>query len=404
MNRALATLIALALVLTACAAGTSPTPASATAAPAAVSPSPPLLTHERTPVRPAAGVAYPAVPLPPARAAVLEAALAAAAQAQRAVGVSAAVLVPGAGTWTGATGWADLAQEAPMTPDSRLAVASVTKTFVASLVLLLAHAGILSLDAPIRSLLPVLPPTVSADVTVRELLDHTSGVADYIDAAALLLAASRSPATAIPSGTLLGAIPAPLFAAGRGWAYSNANYLILGLALEHVTGRSLASLIRDRLTGPLGLASIRYQPEEDPGAPLTVGYSATGRGSTGATDVDDGLMPNRAFVDIAASAGGISATALDLARWGAALYGGRVLPDASLDAMLRFLPDFDYGLGAQRRTIGGAVAVGHHGRTVGYASALDDFVGSGIVIVVLANSDTVDVTAIVRSLATAATG
>ncbi len=387
------------LGLVACGPAAASPAVSGSTTPVATASLPALVLPEGTPVLPAAGLSYPAAALDATRSAALDQALRNAAAAHGVVGVSAAVLIPGQGAWTGAIGSADLARGNPMIPSSRLAVASITKTFVAALVLELATEGVMSLDAPIRTLVPDLPPTVPADVTVRELLNHTSGVADYIDDAALLVSASRSPTRPVPTDALLRAIPKPLFPAGRGWAYSNADYLLLGLAVERSTGRSLAALIRERLTGPLRLDSIRYQPEETPGTPITVGYSVAGRGASGATDAGDGLMPNRAFVDIASSAGGISATALDVARWGAALYGGRVLPPSALDGMLSFLPRYDYGLGAQRRTIDGMVAIGHHGRTLGYASALDELVGSGIVISVIANSDAVDVGAIVEALA-----
>jgi D-alanyl-D-alanine carboxypeptidase len=390
----------LAVLLAAC-SGPAPSPtlpgtplaspsASATATPLGVAP----------PVR----RDYPATALPGATRTTLQAALDTALAAQGGVGASAAVLVPGEGAWTGASGSADLAPGRAVTPETRFAIASITKTFIAALVLQLSDAGTLSLDAPIRRYLPDLPDTVAARVTVRELLNHTAGVADYVDNVALLASATADPTRAFSTAELLARIGPPSYPPGTSWRYSNSDYLILGLLAERVSGSSLDELLRVRFFAPLGLTSLVYQPARPPAAPLAHGYSVLGRGADGDTWADDGYLPNRALATIASSAGGIAGTALDVARWGAALYAGSVLPRPTLAQMLTFLPGSDYGLGVELRPIGGQQAIGHNGRTMGYATGLDFFTASSVVIAVLTNSDRLNVDAIVRALAAALPG
>jgi D-alanyl-D-alanine carboxypeptidase len=383
----------LALLLAACGA---PAPTAVRS----ITPSRPAATPSATPVVVAAPTraTYPASTLSPTTAGVLQAALESALAAQGGVGASAAVLVPGQGTWTGAAGSADLAGGRTVTPETRFAIASITKTFVATLILELAREGRVNLDAPVHRYLPDLPANVGERATVRELLDHTAGVADYIDSVALLSAATTDPTRAFTSAELLAQIGPADYPPGTGWRYSNADYLILGLLAEHVTGTPLDDLLRARFFVPLGLASLVYQPAGPPAPPLAHGYSLLGRGPQGDTWAADGYLPNRALATIASSAGGIAGTALDVARWGAALYAGSVLPPAALQGMLTFVPGHAYGLGVELRTIDGQQAIGHNGRTLGYATGLDVLTGSGVVVSVLTNSDRLNVDTIVGAL------
>jgi D-alanyl-D-alanine carboxypeptidase len=398
--RAAGICVSLAVLLAAC-GGLVPSPSPSATVPATAAPSPtatPLL------VAPPAQADYPAGALPASTAAALQGALVDALAAQGGVGASAAVLVPGQGRWTGAAGSADLASKQAVTPETRFAIASITKTFVASLVLQLHDAGAVDLDAPVRGYLPDLPDTVPGAVTVRELLDHTAGVADYIDNAALLGQAATDPTRAVTAAELLAAIGSPDYAPGTSWRYSNSDYLILGMLAQQVTGTPLDELLRARFFTPRHLASLVYQPATAPAAPLAHGYSLIGHGPDGDTWAGDGYLPNRALATIASSAGGIAGTALDVARWGAALYAGSVLPPAALRQMLAFVQGHAYGLGVELRTIGGQQAIGHNGRTLGYATGLDCFTASGVVISVLTNSDRLNVDAIVGALLAAMPG
>jgi D-alanyl-D-alanine carboxypeptidase len=393
----------LALLLTACATpALTPSPSATLRSPSPAPTATPTATAVL--VSPPPPATYPGTPLPAATAAALQAALDAALRAQAGVGASAAVLLPGRGIWTGAAGTADLSTERGVTPATRFAIASITKTFVAAVILQLARADTIGLDTPVRTYLPDLPATVDPLVTVRELLNHTAGVADYIEDATLLAEAASDPARAFTPAELLARIGPADYPPGTSWRYSNADYLILGQLAEHVTGTSLQALLDQRFFGPLGLSSLVYQPDAPPDPPLAHGYSLLGRGPGGDTWAGDGYLPNRALATIASSAGGIAGTALDVARWGAALYAGSVLPTAALQEMLTFVPVHDYGLGVELRTIRGKQAIGHNGRTLGFATGLDALTPSGVVIAVLTNSDRLNVDTIVDALVAALPG
>jgi D-alanyl-D-alanine carboxypeptidase len=332
--------------------------------------------------------------------AALQSALEAAAARQHAVGVSAAVRIPGQGHWEGAVGLADPGGTRMVTTDTTFAIASVTKTFVASLVLRLAERRQLNLDDRLAEWIS-LPSSIDPGVTLRQALNQTSGIGDYVANRDLAESARSRPDHAFTPQELVAAIGPQDFAPGHDWAYSNANYLLLGLVVEAVTTRQFARVLHDELLGPLGLTSAVYQPTERPHPPLADGSSFFSRGSTAD---GSGLLPNLGGATLAATAGGMAATARDIAAWGDALYGGAVLAPASLEAMFTFVPAtgnglYAYGLGVSRRIVGGVESDGHNGRTLGYASGLAYLRTSGITIAVLANADGLDIDAIAGALA-----
>jgi D-alanyl-D-alanine carboxypeptidase len=335
----------------------------------------------------------------PSAAQRLQAALETVAEDQHALGVSAAVIIPGAAAWSGTFGRADPDAQRPVTPDTVFAIASITKTYVAALVLRLVERGALRLDAPLSAYLDP-PAAVDPAVTVRQLLNQTSGVGDYVGNDDLLRTAADQPSRAWTPDELLTFIGPPDFAPGTDWGYSNANYLLLGQLIVAVTGRSVEANLSD-LTERLDLAATVFQPDRAPTGSLAIGSSFFVGGST---DDGSGLLPNRGGATLAWAAGGIASTASEVARWGEALYGGRVLTPASMAAMLEMVPVVDddlqaYGLGVELRQTGGVEAIGHNGRTLGYATRLDYLRESGICIAVLANADGVDVSLVASALA-----
>lgn len=277
-------------------------------------------------------------------------------------GVQYAVATSG-GDWTVASGVARDGQT-PLTPEAPSAVGSATKTFVAAIVLELAHEGRLKLDDRVRAHLPDLP--IPGGVTVRQLLSHTSGLADLFGPLQAKLTAD--PAHVYTPAEVLAAAGPAWFGAGAGFAYSNTNYVILGLLVEKVTGTPMSEVLAQRIFEPLGLAS----------AGLGDGIGADGRPI---------LQP--AWATSFWTSGAITATARDLARWGAELYGGRVLDPSSLAAMTTFTPD-DYGLGSQRLHLDGVVAYGHSGLLSTYTSLLVYFPRQQVTVAILANRAEID--------------
>jgi D-alanyl-D-alanine carboxypeptidase len=321
-------------------------------------------------------------------------------------GVSAAILFADGSIWTGTSGLADVAAERPVTPDTEFAVASISKTFLAALILELAEEGTLELEAPVRDYLPDL--AIDPAITVHQLLDHTSGLHDFFydpDIDKALLADRERVWTAEDSLAYVGK---PYFKPGKGWHYSNTNYVILGLLAEAVGGAPLATQLHARFLAPLGLDHTHYQAVDEPLGPLARAYRFDGPGlDEPAVPLTDGteVVPFTSVVTAAGSAGSIASTAEDLVTWARALYGGRILQPATLAAMVAdaratapFKPSIPYGLGVQVATIDGRPTLGHSGRLLGSRTVVRWLPDEGIAIAVLTNQSRNDPNLVARAL------
>ncbi|HEY0444448.1 MAG TPA: serine hydrolase domain-containing protein, partial [Candidatus Limnocylindrales bacterium] len=321
-------------------------------------------------------------------------------------GVSATIVFADGSRWTGVSGLADVAAGRKVTPDTAFAVGSISKTFLATLILALAAEGRIDLDASVRTYLPAM--RFSRAITVRQLLDHTSGLADFffgrkVDAALL---ADRS-ATWTPARTLT-FVGKPYFAPGTGWHYSNTNYLVLGLLAEHVGGVSLATQYRARFFDPLKLSEAFYEVAERPHGPLAHGYRFTGKKATlPPIDLSEpsGIAPFRSVVTAAGGAGSIAASSRDIAAWARALYGGEVLDPPTLATMFagvgataRYHPKTPYGLGVQAPLVNGYRTYGHSGRLLGFQSVVRYLPDQGLTVAVLTNQSRSDPGIIAREL------
>ncbi len=341
----------------------------------------------------------------------LQAALDAGRAELAAPGVVASVLTADGRQWTGTSGVADLATSRSLSVDTPFALASVSKTFLAAEILALVAEGRLTLDDSVAQLLPDVPVgglSIDPLITVRQLLDHTSGLRDFLVSRALDLAVRADPTVAWTPAMALAYVGKPLAAPGVGYHYANTNYVLLGLITERIVGRSLAAEYRARFFEPLMLASASYQGVEPPVATLPTAYRYSS-GALDATpqDVTDGtdVRPFTAITTAAGAAGSVAASAPDLARWAMALYSGQVVSpadiatmvgDAALTATLK--PGSPYGLGVQVTTIDGRVSYGHSGRLVGARSVVRWFPDEGIAISVVTNESRFDPLSIVRDL------
>jgi len=317
-------------------------------------------------------------------------------------GVSAAVMFPDGSVWTGVAGYAVRSSKVAVTPDTLFSIGSITKTFVAAAVLRLANAGTVGLDDPLAKYVPTFPN--AAAITVRMLLNHTSGVHDLFDSLGPRLLAS--PAAAWSVDQVLAGIGRPYFTPGHGYHYSNTDYVLLGLVIEKATGKTVAAFIRSDLLDPLGLTHTFYQVTEKPVGQLAHGYKGK---ATAFTDVSAGSMiPFTAEATAVGSAGAYVSTASDIARWAAALYDGNVLDLADLSAMsdvwqtARYKPSWPYGLGFEETGLAGYTAWGHRGNLDGFWSAMWYLPDAHVSIVVLVNAGWADVMAASSALATAA--
>ena len=321
-------------------------------------------------------------------------------------GVSVTIILADGSTWTGTSGYANLRKKTRVKDDTAFALASVSKTYTAALILALADDGKLDLDARVSKFLPKVK--VAGKATIRQLLDHTSGLPDYFLNGKIDQALFGDRAREWSTRDAFRYVGKPIFPAGKGWYYSNTNYALLGLIAEAVDGRPLSEQLRSRFFDPLGLDHTYEQIEERPSGPIARGYRVTGSLSKPVyTDLSDGtkVMPFTSVVTAAPGAGSIAANSRDVARWARALYGGEVLPRATIRSMIgdarntaRFRPKIGYGLGVQITTLDGRPALGHSGRLAGFRSLVRHLPADGITIAVLTNEANQDPTIIAKAL------
>ena len=323
-------------------------------------------------------------------------------------GVSATVLFPDGSSWTGVSGLADVATRTAVTPTTAFAFASMSKTFTSALILQLVGEGRLRLTDSAAALLPPLKKPIDRRITVAMLLDHTRGLSDYFLNPKIDKPLQAHPSQAWTTDQALGYVGKPYFPPGRGWHYSNTNYLLLGLIAERITSQPLAVAIRNRLLDPSGLATIWYQAAEKPRAPIAHGYRLPGvKLTVSPIDLADGsgVAPFRSVVTAAAGAGSLAGTSGDLARWARRLYSGETLgPDGTalllggFAATSAYHPSVAYGYGIQAVVIDGHPSFGHSGRLLGFRGAVRHFPVDGLTIAVLTNQSRADPGAIVRAL------
>ncbi|HXR26585.1 MAG TPA: serine hydrolase domain-containing protein [Candidatus Baltobacteraceae bacterium] len=339
----------------------------------------------------------------------LQAQLAAAVRRLHVPGVQATILLSDGASWSGAAGLADVATGRAMSTADLFDVGSITKTFVAAEIMRLVQAGTMHLDDPLSRWLPAYPG--AATITLRELLAHTSGLADYFANEHLLIRLGAAPRTAWQPKALLAYVGKPLFPPGKGWSYSNTNYLLLGEVIQAAEGRTVAQELTDRFLAPLGLRSTALQAGTTVAPAPALGLVADPYARAAGTkvvyrDLSDGTgyLPFTSLATSLDAAGSLVSTSTDLARWGAALYGGSVLTPVSLQAMedtsisAPYKPRFIYGLGTQRLTLDGFTSYGHGGACSGYRAALRYFPLLGASIAVLTNIDGPDPDTIVAQL------
>ncbi|MFJ9517864.1 serine hydrolase domain-containing protein [Kitasatospora sp. NPDC101801] len=313
-----------------------------------------------------AAVATPAEVRPAGRTdgAALQRALDAFVTQAGASGALAEVRENGRVAWNGTSGVRDLVTKAPVPANGRFRAGSVTKTFVAE--------GRVGLDDSIEHHLPGVVPGGGA-ITVRRLLNHTSGIFDYTEdpkfeavteAQLEQLVATDRWTTYTPQQLIAAAVDhPPYFAPGEGWHYSNTGYLLIGELIGKVTGRSWRTEVQRRILQPIGLHHT-YLPgtaTSIPG-PHSHGYLPL---ATGPADITE-LHPS-----VAGAAGEIISTTEDLTRFDAALLGGRLLRPAQLAEMTTTLPanvypPTEYGLGLFRLSLPCGDVWGHPGGIHGY--------------------------------------
>jgi CubicO group peptidase (beta-lactamase class C family) len=321
-------------------------------------------------------------------------------------GLSVSIVFADGSSWNGVSGLADIASKRPVTPGTAFAVASVSKTFTSALVLDLVAEGKLALDRSARSYLPSLP--IDKRITIRQLLDHTSGLRDFFLDRRIDPVLQADPSRRWTPAMDFKYVGKLLGKPGTVWHYSNTNYLVLGLVAEAVGGAPVADQLRSRFLDPLGMRGTWYQAVERPRAPLATAYRLLGTKPTAKPiplSDEAGIAPFTSVITAAGAAGSIASTAPDLARWVGALYGGDALsPDAR--ALLighvadtaALHPPFAYGFGVQSFTIAGHPTLGHSGRLLGARVAVRWLPRERVAIAVVTNQSRKDPAGLVADL------
>ena len=262
-------------------------------------------------------------------------------------------------------GYANLASHTRMTPQDKVRIGSITKTFVAVVALQLVAADQIGLDDTVETRLPGLLPS-AGQVTVRQLLNHTSGIPDYLDQISQMYASQ--PGSVLlhwePS-QLVGLVASKslLFAPGTSFSYSNTDYILIGMIIQRVTGQPLAHEIQARILDPLELRHSSF-PTDDTNvpAPAASGYVQ----GPGGTPLDvTAFNPSAVW-----AAGAMISTLEDTADFYRTLLTGGLLPAEQLNQMLTYVAagGFAYGLGIFQVATPCGPAIGHNGAVLGYVT------------------------------------
>ena len=297
-----------------------------------------------------------------------------------------------------ASGLADMEQGSPMMPDTVMFSGSVGKTYAAAVILKLHEQGRVDLHARAADYLQDeawFPRIANAgEITVEMLLNHTAGIPEYVYKKEIWQELRRNPDRAWSVGERLSFIAAdpPPHPAGKGWAYADSHYLILGLIIEKVTGRSYYDVLHEMVLKPCRLD--RTRPADRRVLPgLAAGYTRLS---------EDLLLPrkvsgNGAYAfnpQLEWTGGGLVTTVSDLTSWARQLYGGAVLKPATKKRMLTPAPfptplseKAGYGLGTFIGENSGIAYYGHTGFVPGFVTILQYVPRCGLALALQVNTD-----------------
>jgi len=320
-------------------------------------------------------------------------------RSDRAPGAAVLVVHNGRAVYRRGFGLADQRTRHAITPETNFRLASCTKQFTAMAVMLLVHDGKLRYETSLTDVFPEFP-AYGKSITIRHLLNHSSGLKDYED----LLAAEypNTPDEKIPQILAPGVLKlleqqtSTYFAPGSHWKYNNSGYVLLGLAVEKVSGESFGQFLRQRIFLPLGMAqTVLYEQGGKDIAERAYGHSCnrgicrvTDQSSTSATPGD----------------GGIYSSLVDLEKWNAALRQFRLLraeemreawtpasvPAVPSEAMQTGQTEFRYGFGWFLDPYRDHKRMWHYGETRGFRSAIQRFPDDDLTVIVLANRTDID--------------
>lgn len=287
---------------------------------------------------------------------------------ERLIGVSLSIRVNGEERFSLTSGYST--ESTPISSDMRFGIASITKTMVAATVLKLEEEGLLSLEDPISQHLSLNSPNIDESITVYQLLNHLAGLKGYFQHPDIWPRVEGDLLSPIDPLEIVDYVGEPVFAPGERYEYSNSNFLILGLLIEAVTGKSVGEVMREKFWTPLGLNAVYFGADETIEGPIAAAWrDSDGDGIL--EDITDQFGP--AYHSVFFTAADVFSTASDLSNWAYLLFSAQAVTESSRNQMTTFL-DLDdpiangYGLGVRRVFLANRNMWGHTGGMRGYGS------------------------------------
>ena len=309
-------------------------------------------------------------------------------------GVSVAVYRAGEVVYSRAAGMADLEHDVRLRTGSVFDIASMSKQFTAMAVVLLQEDGRLSLDDDIQKFLPEVH-TAGKKVTIRQLLQHTSGIRDYLDV--MELAGKNPDNSAVSQADVLEVVSAQQrlnFDPGDAFRYENTSYALMATLVHRVSGKSLRQFAAERIFGPLRMSSTQFRDNHsDLIKNRACGYEPRDSGWSGITPIYDEVGD-----------GGVWTTIEDLAKWDANFYRPTVGGDQGIQLLLSQATlnnglKMSYALGLFVGKYRGFTMVSHGGVDPGYRAEMLRFPDERLTIAALANNPAYDVEGLARQIA-----
>lgn len=285
--------------------------------------------------------------------------------------LSAAIVYPNDEHWVRATGISSQIPLVAPTPDDAYEIGSVAKTLTSACILQMADDGLLSIDDTVGQWLGELPH-VNPGITLRQLMQHTSGLFDVLTNMSLTQAMNADiDSIWNAEDVITDYIQAPLAAPGDGWSYCNTNYFLLGMIIESASGNPFYTEIRNRFFTPLGLTSFGIPAFEDFNQPVAhVWLDITGDGLV--EDANFFYMDYMSLNSVAGAAGGYFATPLETSKWMRTymrgdLHSPEIMAEAKTTIFAPGTPT-TYGLGLMKKNFVGYTGFGHGG-DLGYSAS-----------------------------------
>lgn len=281
--------------------------------------------------------------------------------------------------YKGARGMASIELGVPMQPDQLMRIGSVTKQFAAATLLKQIDEGKARLDDPLSRFLPDYPD--GGRITLRQLLNHTSGIKSYTGIPGYMLNPVRRDLSTAELIKEFKGQPVD-FQPGEKWAYNNSGYVLVGAVVEAISGKSWHQQLDDALLKPAQITSVHYQAGDKLFKGMAQGYTLNSQREVAPAGIVSMTQPH--------AAGALIANTEGLWRWNQALHGGKLISKASYDGMITPVSPAKahrYGFGIGTGTLRGQPLLTHGGGIHGFVSTLNYLPQTQTTVVILRNSD-----------------